>query len=105
MSTNKLEYIGKKGIRGTVETVLDKYLKEEELMKGIKFLKRFKPAIKNYEDALLGFIIGQMLEKYWMMYHMILAREPSSEELSEYKELLIRRSLELNLKIREFSMR
>lgn len=105
MSRDKFEYIGKRGIRGTIETVLDKYLKEEELMTGLKLLRRFEPAIRNFEDALLGFILGQMLEKYWMMYHMILGREPTAEELSEYKDLLIRRSIELNLKIREFLMK
>jgi hypothetical protein len=57
---------------------------------------------KVLEDAIFGYIIGEISRKYYLTYYSLLEREPTSQELSEFNDFLLQFSNRLMTRIKEF---
>jgi hypothetical protein len=68
-------------------------------------MKEFKPIIKNFSDAILGYVLGGVAAEYMYLYRLLMKREPNNKEMGEMYNLLIRRSNQLSSKIREVMMK
>ena len=69
-------------LRGLVERIIDNQLTDENLAITHQLFERWKPAVKNREDAVFGYIIGYVNASVSSLFQH-LGRVPTQEEFSE----------------------
>ena len=88
-------------LRGLVEKIIDEQLAKENLANMHAMFEALKPAVKNRDDAIFGYIIGWSTASIYRMVTAILNRGLTQEEINEVAGTVTRRSLEIKHKIME----
>ena len=88
-------------IRGVVEKIIDQQLTEENLALMHTLFESLRPAVKNREDAIFGYIIGWTSASILQTIVIILKRNPTQEEYQEIVNALHTRILTIKSRIHE----
>jgi len=87
-------------LRGYVEKLLDNQLTNEELGTSHNFFEVLKPAVKNREDAIFGYVIGFVFGQVNNLF-LLVGRKPTQEEIEEISKAFTKRFLEIRSRINE----
>ena len=85
-------------LRGTVEKAIDKMISEKVLSAFRILFDEMKPAIKNVDDVLFGFIYGHVIGKIDSIY-VNFNREPTQKEIEEIFNAIKKRNIEIRSQI------
>ena len=85
-------------LRGFVEKIIDKMLSVDSLSNTRIIFESMKPAIKNTDDAMFGYVYGNVLGKLDSMYTTI-NRNPTKEEVDEIANAIQKRTMEIKNQI------
>ena len=87
-------------LRGVVEKFIDKLLSDKSLSTSRIIFDNMKPAIKNSDDAIFGYIYGTVLGKLDAIYANF-NRQPTDEEIKEIVNAIQKRTIEIRSRIYE----
>lgn len=69
-------------LRGAVEKHIDQLLSDESLSIVRTVFENMKPAIKNRDDAIFGYVYGNVVGSLEIVFNT-LNRQPTAEEINE----------------------
>ena len=87
-------------LRGAVEKFMDNMLSVNFISKSRRMFDAMKPAIKNSDDAIFGYIYGAVIGKFDGIY-AILNRQATNEEVDEILKVIQKRTMEIKSRIYE----
>ena len=87
-------------LRGAVEKAIDKLLSDEVLSTSRRLFDNMKPAIKNSDDAIFGYVFGHVSGVLDMTFAN-LSRQPTSEDIDEISQSITNRMNEIRSRIYE----
>ena len=88
-------------VRGLVEKMIDQQLSKQNLALMHKMFEALRPAVKNREDAIFGYIVGWTGASITQIISIILKRSPTQEENEEIVKALHTRIFEIKSRIHE----
>ena len=85
-------------LRGIVEKSIDKLLSDKSLSTWRFIFESMKPAIKNSDDAIFGYVYGYVLGSLELLLST-LNRQPTNEEMAEIVNAIDKRKMEIRSRI------
>jgi len=85
-------------LRGAVEKAIDRMLSNESLATYRSVFENMQPALKSSDDAIFGYICGQVIGSLDTIFNAI-NRQPTNEEMNEVVNAISKRTLEIKSRI------
>lgn len=85
-------------LRGAVERSIDKLLSDDCLINCRKVFESMKPAIKNSDDAIFGYVFGYVIGSLETIFNAI-KRQATVEETKEITNAVSKRIMEIRSRI------
>jgi len=93
-------------LKENIEHTIDNALEETVLDNAYRMFKTaLSPTVRNFEDALFGYVIGRTLEFTYQTIELIYGRDPTLEETGEVGRILQRRASEIKSKVKTIANR
>lgn len=87
-------------LRRAVERAIDRMLSDESLSTYRIVFENMQPAIKSSDDAIFGYICGQVIGSLETIFNA-LNRQPTNEEMNEIVNAISKRTMEIKSRIYE----
>jgi hypothetical protein len=85
-------------LRGVVEKSIDNLLSDRSLSNCKGIFDNMKPAIKNSDDAIFGYLYGYVIGSLEAIFNT-LSRQPTKEEMEEIVNAISKRTMEIKSRI------
>src|SRR5271157_279016 len=88
-------------LRGRIEKNIDQLLSSESIKSCREMFEAMEPAVKNPEDAIVGYVLGNYIDWFYNYVRNTCKRRPTQMEEDEAANVISRRIVEIKSRIYE----